>query len=132
MKRTSRAASAGFTLLEILIAFAIATTTVGLLLRIHANSTTTVVLSEEYQTATVLAQTLLAELPVTERSLEFMRTGSSGKYGWEVRASALSEAPTGDTPYRLRSIAAEVAWSSRDRERRIELRTVRPFYGREP
>lgn len=131
MRRTSRATSAGFTLLEILIAFAIATTALGLLLRIHANSTTTVVLSEEYQAATALAQALLAELPVTERNVEFTRTGSSGKYDWTVHAGALSQASTG-APYHLRTIAAEVAWSSRDRGRRIELRTVKPFYELEP
>lgn len=132
MTHPSRAASGGFTLLEILVAFVIATSALGLLLRVHANSTTTVILSEEYQAATALAQTQLAELAVTERNLEFTRTGSSGKFGWTVRADALSDAPADNPPYPLRSIVVEVAWSSRNRDRQIELRTLKPFYEPEP
>lgn len=127
-----RAAAAGFTLLEILVAFMIATTALGLLFRIHANSTATVVLSEEYQQATALAQALTAEYGVTERSLAFTKAGSADKYEWTVRASAYADEVVDGgeqpPPYRLRTIAVEVSWASRDRDRRIELRTVKPFY----
>jgi general secretion pathway protein I len=136
MTHGMRAANAGFTLLEILVAFTIATTALGLLFRIHANSTATVVLSEEYQEATVLAQALIAEHSVTERGVAFTKTGSTDRYKWVVRGSAHSGA-TGDgpaqpPPYTLRAIAAEVRWAGRDRDRRVAVKTVKPFFEPEP
>jgi type II secretory pathway pseudopilin PulG len=132
----TRAANAGFSLLEILIAFTIATTSLGLLFRIHANSTATVVLSEEYQEATALAQALIAEHSVTERGVAFTKTGSTDKYEWVVRGSAHSgaagDSPAQRPPYVLRAIAAEVRWTGRDRDRRIAVKTVKPFFEPEP
>jgi type II secretory pathway pseudopilin PulG len=132
MTPVARAKCSGFTLLEILIAFTIATTALGLLFRVHANSTATVVLSEQYQEATALARALIAEYSVTERTLTFTRTGSTGKFTWAVQASAYSGAIEGTSgqrpPYGLRSIEAEVSWSSRDRRRRIAIDTVKPFF----
>jgi general secretion pathway protein I len=132
MTLETRAASAGFTLLEILIAFTIATTALGLLFRIHGNSTATVVLSEEYQEATALAQALVAELSVTERTLAFIKNGSTGKYEWSVRTEEYASVPAAGAdlraPYRLRSIAVEVTWAARDRDRRIAVKTIKPFF----
>jgi type II secretory pathway pseudopilin PulG len=132
MTHTARSRCSGFTLLEILVAFTIATTALGLLFRIHATSTATVVLSEEYQEATALAQALIAEYSVTERSLAFTKTGTADKFQWAVRASAYSSEIASSaeqrTPYQLRSIEAEVSWPARDRERRIAIRTTKPFF----
>jgi general secretion pathway protein I len=136
MTHGMRAANAGFTLLEILVAFTIATTALGLLFRIHANSTATVVLSEEYQEATVLAQALIAEHSVTERGVAFTKTGSTDRYKWVVRGSAHSGAtghgPAQPPPYTLRAIAAEVRWAGRDRDRRVAVKTVKPLFEPEP
>jgi len=136
MTEASRASNAGFTLLEVIVAFTIATTALGLLFRIHASSTATVLLSEEHRDATALAQALIAEHSVTERLLSFTRTGSMDKYKWTVRAEPYPGAAAAATeqrpPYRLRSIAAEVTWAFRDRERRLALRTVKPFFDEKP
>jgi type II secretory pathway pseudopilin PulG len=136
MTLSSRTANAGFALLEILVAFAIATTALGLLFRIHANSTATVVLSEEQQDATALALALIVEHSATESRLAFTKTGSADKYEWTVRATAYAGVIVDDAvqrpPYRLRNISAEVSWASRNRNRRIEVRTVKPFFGRDP
>jgi type II secretory pathway pseudopilin PulG len=132
----SRSRCSGFTLLEILVAFTIATTALGLLFRIHASSTATVVLSEEYQEATALAQALIAEYSVTERSVAFTQTGSTDKFRWAVRASAYASEPAGNAeqppPYQLRNIEAEVSWLGRDRDRQIDVRTVKPFFEPQP
>jgi Tfp pilus assembly protein PilV len=136
MTHGTRAANAGFTLLEILVAFTVATTALGLLFRIHASSTATVVLSMEYQEATVLAQALIAEHSVTERGIEFTKSGTTDQYEWVVRGSAHSGA-TGDSgaqppAYRLRAIAAQVRWAGRDRDRRVAVKTVKPFFEARP
>src|SRR5690242_13095164 len=118
MTHAPRTACSGFTLLEILIAFTIATAALGLLFRIHANSTATVVLSKDYRDATDLAQALIAEYSVTESTLGFTTSGSTNRFDWVVRASAYAGA-VDDTaerpPYALRNIEAEVRWSARDR-----------------
>ena len=135
MTHGTRSGSGGFTLLEILVAFTIATTALGLLFRIHANSTATVVLSQQYQNATALAQTLIAESSVTERIPTFTRSGSTAEFDWIVRGGTYSAAVDGaahQPPYQLRSIAAEVTWTARDRDRRIAVRTVKPFFERSP
>lgn len=136
MTHGTRAANAGFTLLEILVAFTIATTALGLLFHIHASSTATVVLSQEYREATALAQALIAEHSVTERGMAFTRAGSTHEYEWVVRGTAHSGA-TGDStaprlPYRLRTLAAEVRWTGRDRDRRVAVQTVKPVFEPDP
>jgi general secretion pathway protein I len=131
MTHGARAANAGFTLLEILVAFTIATAALGLLFRIHANSTATVVSSQQYQEATALAQALIAESAVTERTLAFTRTGSTAEFEWTVRGSAyagaIDDTSGQEPPYQLRDLAAEVRWAARDRDRRITVRSVKPF-----
>lgn len=125
----------GFTLLESLIAFTIAATALGLLFRIHANSMATVVLSKDYQEGTDLAQTLIAEYSITERTLAFTKTGSTGRFDWAVRASAYSSASentAAQAPYSLRNIEAEVRWSARDHGRRIAIHAVKPFFEPRP
>jgi general secretion pathway protein I len=136
MTESSRAANAGFTLLEILVAFTIATTALGLLFRIHANSTATVVLSEQYREATTLAQTLIAELSVTEPSIAFSRSGSTPTFDWSVRAErytgSRTDAAADPSPYLLRRIVVEVGWTGRDRERDIMISTIKPFFEPKP
>lgn len=132
MSAGMRRANAGFTLLEILIAFAIATTTLGLLFRIHGNSTATVALSTEYRDAVVLAQTLVAEHSVTEHSRSFARTGATEKYAWSIQAvdygAAAMDSFDERAPYELRKITVNVRWAARDRNRQIALHTVKPFF----
>jgi general secretion pathway protein I len=141
-------AESGFTLIEVLVAFAIAAMSLTLLLRIQTNSAGTVVVAEEYLIATELAQSLLDELSVTEASLDFARAGRfADKYVWTVRADryvnqatdrpergAASAGPDtdADLPFALREIAVSITWPSRDRSEHIELRTIRPFTSREP
>jgi type II secretory pathway pseudopilin PulG len=136
MTHGTRAKCSGFTLLEILVAFTIATTALGLLFRIHASSTATVVLSEQYQQATALGQRLIAEYSVTERTLAFTRTGSADAFDWAVRASpypgSIEDTSGQRPPYALRSLEAEVSWLARDRDRRIVIRTVKPFFEPQP
>jgi hypothetical protein len=79
---------------------------------------------------------LIAEHSVTERRLSFLRSGSTDKYAWTLRAEpytgAAAAGPEHQPPYRLRSIAVEVTWASRDRPRHVTIRTVKPFFDAEP
>jgi len=121
--------STGFTLIETLVAFVIVAISMTLLFRIHASSTTTSILAEEYVYATELARSLLAELAVTEPTA-FARSGlHGGKYRWNAAGEAYADAPAdADAPWRLRVIRVEVEWRSRDKTRRVSLETVKPFF----
>ncbi len=135
MTRRDRSASAGFTLIEILVAFTIATTSLGLLYQIHANSTATILLSQDYQQATELAQSLVADLATTKRSVSFTEHGvSADKYRWTVRAAELTSGSnvSDGAPFRLRDVAVDVSWRARDKERHVSLHTAKPFFEPSP
>jgi general secretion pathway protein I len=124
----------GFTLIEVLVAFAIAATSLGLLYRVHANSTATAVRAQEYLEATELARSVLEELAATEAVGAFERSGRQGeRYEWRARAVELAAAATdpfaqvGEPEYGLRDVTVSVEWISRTQQRRFELRTVQPF-----
>jgi type II secretory pathway pseudopilin PulG len=123
---------AGFTLIETLVAFAIAATSLALLFRINAGSSATAVLADEYVQATTLGRSLLAEQGATERSLNFTKTGVElEKYHWRVSSQPLRTATSrdgGKPLFALREIAVEVTWQSRDKARQVELRTATPVF----
>jgi type II secretory pathway pseudopilin PulG len=127
--------NAGFTLLETLVAFVIAATSLGLLYQVHSNATTTSALAGEYLVATELAESVVAELAETEKAVAFARSGvADEKYRWTVRAAALpppiaeAEAREQTARFQLREVSVEIEWRSRERDRHIELHTVKPFF----
>lgn len=128
----------GFTLIEVLVAFAIAATSLGLLFGILSSSARTIVLAEDYLDATELARSVLDEADSIDQNWRFERTGVvHDKFTWTARADRYAgEAAASSvdgTVYGLRRIDVEVVWQARDKKRRIELRTVRPFFkGPEP
>jgi general secretion pathway protein I len=131
MTRSDLNACAGFTLIEILVAFTIATTSLGLLYQIHANSTATILLSQDYQEATELAQSLVADLAATKLSVSFTEHGvAADKYRWTVRAAELAAGPSVAevAPFRLRDVSVDVSWRARDKERHVSLHTAKPFF----
>lgn len=131
MKR--RPQQTGFTLIETLVAFTIGATALGLLYKIHADSATTSISAAEYLVASELGESLLAELPTTEESIDFSRNGvAAEKFRWAVHAEPLATENAAvderSARYRLREVTARIEWRSRDKNRRIELHTVKPFF----
>jgi general secretion pathway protein I len=132
----------GFTLIEVLVAFAIAAMSLTLLLKIQSNSTATVIAAQQYLIAIELARSLIDDSSVTESSPHFERSGRFDKYEWIVRGkeyiSQLKDRPdspgstsnnAGKGVLPLREITASVTWTARDRTNRFELQTIRPYWG---
>jgi general secretion pathway protein I len=134
----------GFTLIEVLVAFAVAAMSLTLLLKIQSNSTATVHAAQQYLIAIELARSLIDDSSVTESSPRFERSGRFDHYEWIVQGneylsqkgdwripgsadSASNDA--GDSVLPLREITASVTWFARDRTNRFDLRTVRPYRG---
>ena len=126
MKRTS----AGFTLLEVLVAFVILALTLGVILRIFSGGLRNAALAGDYSHAMLLAESRLAELRV--QPLEGETRGEfDGKYRWRsmirpwVDGTAASGSGPQLMPVRLMEIDVWVAWGEAGgRSREIGLTTL--------
>ena len=126
MKRTS----AGFSLLEVLVAFVILALTLSVTMRIFSGGLRNAALADDYSRALLLAQSRLAELSVQplagEASGEF-----DGKYRWHStihpRIDEASAAGIGAPllPVSLMEIEVRVAWGEEGgKSREIALHTL--------
>lgn len=129
----------GFSLLEVLVAFAILGIAIGVLLQIFATGLRSVALSEEYTYAALWAESRLAEIGVTEVLEEGEAAGElSNGYRWRS-VVAPYEPPSEETeqeddedaipfvdesviPY---EITLEVVWGEGGKERSVRLTTLR-------
>jgi general secretion pathway protein I len=125
--RNRRRHSAGFTLIEIVVALAILALSAAVMLNQISNGIAQASRADGISEAGMLAQSLLArvgtELPL--RQGEF--TGQfASRYRWELRVT-----PSGDAndlremPVGAYDVVAEVFWSDGIQERSIALRTLR-------
>lgn len=138
----------GFSLLEVLVAFAILSISLGVLFQIFSTSLQAAKLSEEYTHATVLAKSKLAAIGVAAPYQEGVEEGAfSDKYAWrttilpyeateeaavvplegaaeEARVNEGFEA-IANTPVFLYQVIVEVFWKTADKERSVVLKTLR-------
>ena len=119
----------GFTLLEVLVAFAILGIALGTLLQTFAVGLRNTALSEEYTQATLYAESVLAGLGVEEALEEGSLGGElDDKYSWRGSASVYQEPDgpeledNGLLPYHVQ---VEVYWVDDDKERSVSLETLR-------
>ena len=108
-------ASAGFSLLEILVAFVILALTLSVMMRIFSGGLRNAALADEYSRAVLLAESRLAELGV--RPAEGEAEGEfDGKFRWRstIRPWATDADAAGmgaqPLPVRLMEIEVRVAW----------------------
>ena len=119
--------SAGFTLLEVVVAMVILSVAVVTLIQLASQSLRLLKLSSDHQEATILADRLVrAADPATEG----MESGQDGQFTWErrVRAVAVPDelSPTIGAAPRLLSLAVAVRWGS---GRAVEMSTLRLAQG---
>jgi len=119
--------SAGFTLLEVVVAMVILSVAVVTLIQLASQSLRLLKLSSDHQEATILADRLvLAADPATEG----MESGQDGRFTWECRACAVAVpdelSPTIGAAPRLLSLMVAVRWGS---GRTVEMSTLRLAQG---
>lgn len=122
----------GFTLLEVVVAFAIFAVTTAAVMRAAGDSLSMSTVASRYATATLIAESKLA-LAGVEKPLTVGETSGRTEegFGWRTRVTAI-EADTADddgagtgariAPY---AIAVTVGWGDGGRDRKVTLRTVR-------
>lgn len=120
--------SAGFTLLEVLVAFVILLLAFAVVLRIFATGSRGVVASDDVNRAVAYAQANLAEVGITEP----LQSGDShgelpDGYTWQ---RSIRPYPTDDAAVSLRvpplyEVTAWIRWERKGRDREISLSSLR-------
>jgi general secretion pathway protein I len=123
----SRRTSAGFTLLEVLVAMVILSVAVVTLIQLASQGLRLLKLSSDHQEAALLADRLVR---ASDASVEGVESGQEGQFSWERRASLVAApdelAPASGAPPRLLSLSVAVHWGS---GRTLELATLRLAQG---
>jgi general secretion pathway protein I len=121
----------GFSLLEVLVAFAILSVTLGVLLQVFATGLRNAANAEDYTQAALQAESLLAQvginLPIESQQGEF-----DDRFHWRITVTPFPvedildpETPTDSlrfTPYR---VVVEVSWPAATQARSVTLETLR-------
>jgi general secretion pathway protein I len=126
----------GFSLLEILIAFAIMAVAITIVLRIFGSGVNNAIVSEEYTLAIQIAESLMARTGV-ETPLQAGETAGNeaDKYDWQVVVSPVAQSQANaanndqaqnSPPLQLLSVKVRVAWGDEDSTpRAIELNSLK-------
>ena len=115
----------GFTLLELLVAFAIMSISLGMLYRASGGGARSIVEMERYQGAIVLAESLQSlRDAVPEQG--WNQAGVSAGYNWAITSTPYATAINGPNVPPLHEIRIVIAWADADRKRQLELNTLRP------
>ena len=125
----------GFSLLEVLVAFTIASIALGVLFQIYGSGARAGNLSQQYARATLLAESIMAETETTTPLLSGTEEGVAlADYRW-VRNIQPFES-TGETAepdggrlshrnFALLEVTVEVGWNGAGKERSVKLKSLR-------
>ena len=122
-----RSASAGFTLLEVLVALTILGLAVVTLIELSSQSLRLVKSSGEHQQAVLLADRLLSETQPTDEAVD---TGQDGSFNWERRITLMPFpevlTPPGKEPPKLFAVTVAVRWGANQTLELATLQTPAP------
>ena len=115
----------GFSLLELLVAFAIMAMSLGLIYRVAGGSARHVADATQAQQAAWLAQSILASRNDV-RVDGWNESGESGGINWQVRSTPHVSSLSGPLVVPLHEIRLLLTWTTGSRPGQLELNTLRP------
>jgi len=118
----------GFSLLEVLVAFAILSVSLGVLLQIFATGLRNAGIADDYTRATLYAESILAALGRETSLTEGERSGPVNEYfSWRSTVSAYTEGmPASEQPrFRAYRVSVQVYWPGLLQDRSVVLETLR-------
>jgi general secretion pathway protein I len=133
MKSRAQTRAAGFSLLEILVAFTLMALIVAVLMRVFSGGLQGAGVAEDYARAASLAESKLAgigsETPLKPGELSGTE---AGKYRWKITmqgyedkaASAVPPQPQALMRVQLMEVAVSVAWSDYGKDRQVAMTTL--------
>jgi general secretion pathway protein I len=121
---------AGFSLLEILVAFAVMALSLGVLLRIFAGGTRMAITADEYSRAMVVAESLFASVGMETPIQPGESSGEvDEKYHWTLTVTPYPVdeelSPPGNLPAKPFWVELHVEWGEADEQRSFDLATLR-------
>ena len=120
---------AGFSLLEVLVAFSIFSVSLGIIFQIYSKGAQSARLADDYANAVMIAQSRLATIGIETFPDDGVYEDNNEKYYWITRVSS-DENDTGlEETHKVikRNIEIEVYWQSMNKERSIKLNTSKLF-----
>ena len=125
--RRIRSSQLGFSLLEILVAFAIAAMALGMLYRVSGNNARQVSNLVQHERAMILAQSLLAAHGLVPAQ-GLNESGQAAGYGWTVISRPYPTAANNATAQaaHLHEVVVDVSWQDGNVGRTFELSSLRP------
>ncbi len=118
----------GFSLLEALVAFAILSVSLGVLLQVFATGLRNASAAADYSQATLYAESILAAIGHETPLSEGAHSGSvNDRFAWRSVVSPYAEGLPDPEKTRVRAyrVSVEVYWSGRLQERSVQLETLR-------
>jgi general secretion pathway protein I len=118
----------GFSLVEILVAFAIASSSLGLLYNIQRNSQRAVISAAEHTVAAELARSLLAESRThLDAATDSLAGTYADKYDWTLTITPYGPGSAAEgSLLPLSTVSVQVSWHSGTSARQLAMTTVRP------
>lgn len=125
MREIGRAAETGFSLLELLVAFAIMAISVGVIYRAMGSSVHSVAAVGLQQQAAALAEGLLnMRDSVTEQG--WQESGVTDAFTWQVVSVLVSSSPSSPQSLPLHHVSVVVSWKDGISTRQVVLQTFLP------
>ena len=124
----------GFSLLEVIVAFAIGAAALGLFAQIFGQGSRNLAVSSDYAVAVDLADSLLAEYTEADDLTPLAERGATADYEWQVAISPYGAPPPAveshgevpiDTDMRLLRVEVTVSWQRFGRRRSITSSSLR-------
>ena len=123
--KTGLRKTAGFTLLELLVAFAIMAMSLGMLYRASGGGARSVGEIENYQRAVLLAESVLALRDVVPQG-GWNETGESAGFAWRVSSVPFGDPSRAPGLVKLQEVRIAVSWNESARPKVFELNTLLP------
>jgi len=117
-------------LIEILVAFSIASVALAIMFQIYSKGTHSAILGKEYSEAVTIAESRLDELGLTLAMDSGGHQGLDlGKYHWSIRIEDFQTDTGSDTPtpFELKSVRIDVSWQGPGQQRSISLHSLKPY-----
>lgn len=118
----------GFSLLEVLVAFAILSISLGVLLQVFATGLRNAGVADDYTRATLYAESILAAIGREAPLAEGERSGPiNDQFSWRSTVSAYTEGMPNSEQARARAyrVSVEVYWPGLLQNRSVVLETLR-------